>query len=153
MGDGAHAGHDHEHLDAGVEEVLRELLDVGRATAEARLEQTTDREDPIEPFALVTDDEKGTRLVDISAVAQHTTTPEGMGRVIHSLLQQTGAEGFAVGARHVASPDGELTHPQAREVVRVIVGHRDGTSGATFCEVRRGPDGPRVSGFWETAAG
>jgi hypothetical protein len=52
--------------------------------------------------------------------------------------------------RGIASPDGSPEHPRAREVIRVIVGHADGTSGSTWCELRRGADGTRLSGLWET---
>jgi hypothetical protein len=58
---------------------------------------------------------------------------------------------FAIAVATFASPDGSPEHPQAREVVRVIVGHADGTNGATWCELRRGADGPRLTGLWETA--
>jgi hypothetical protein len=66
-------------------------------------------------------------------------------------MGRPGAEAFAIAALASASPDGGAEHPQAREVVRVIVGHADGTSGSTWCELRRGADGPRLTGFWETA--
>ena len=68
-----------------------------------------------------------------------------------TLLDRYAAAAFAIAARGIASPDGSPEHPQAREVVRVIVGLPDGTSGSTWCELRRGADGPRLSGLWETA--
>jgi hypothetical protein len=74
-----------------------------------------------------------------------------MGRVAGTLLKRPGAEAFAIAATATASPDGSPAHPQAREVIRVIVGHAEGMSGATWCELRRGPEGPRLTGLWETA--
>ncbi|MBW3551232.1 MAG: hypothetical protein KY442_10595 [Proteobacteria bacterium] len=84
-------------------------------------------------------------------LAEHLADAAGTGRVASTLLQRYGADAFAIAATATASPDGSPEHPQAREVVRVIVGHADGTSGATWCELRRGSEGPRLTGLWETA--
>ena len=139
------ASHDHDHLDPAVKALLAEILDVARATAEGR----ADRGD-LEPFALVhtTGD---LELVLLGDVADALSDATGTGRVAGTLLQRYGAEAFAIAAVATASPDGTPEHPQAREVVRVIVGHKDGTSGATWCEVRQTPAGPRLTGLWETA--
>ncbi len=136
---------DHEHLDPAVKALLTETLDVARATAEAR----TERSD-LEPFALVHVDDD-LRMVLLGDVAGALEDATGTGRVARTLLDRYGADAFAIAARGVASPDGSPEHPQAREVVRVIVGHADGTSGATWCELRRAKDGPRLTGLWETA--
>ncbi|MDP9385109.1 MAG: hypothetical protein M3P50_07735 [Actinomycetota bacterium] len=136
---------EHEHLDPAVQALLGETLDVARATAEGRAE-TGD----LEPFALV---HAGgdLRLVLLGDVAEHLADASGTGRIASTLLQRYGADAFAIAATATASPDGSPEHPQAREVVRVIVGHADGTSGATWCELRRTADGPRLTGLWETA--
>jgi len=136
---------DHEHLDPAAKALLADTLDVARATAEGR----TERGD-LEPFALV---HAGgdLQLVLLGDVAEHLADPGGTGRIASTLLGRYGADAFAIAALTTASPDGSPEHPQAREVVRVIVGHADGTSGATWCELRRGPDGPRLTGLWETA--
>jgi hypothetical protein len=133
---------DHEHLDAGVRALLAETLDVARATAEGRTEAGD-----AEPFALV---HAGgdLRLVLLGDVADALRDAAGTGRVAATLLQRYGADAFAIAARAVASPDGSPEHPQAREVMRVIVGHADGTSGSTWCEMRGG----KLAGLWETAA-
>lgn len=132
------------HLDPAAKALLAETLDVARATAEGR----TERGD-LEPFALV---HAGgdLRLVLLGDVAEALEDAAGTGRVARTLLDRYAADAFAIAARGVASPDGSPEHPQAREVVRVIVGHADGTSGATWCELRRGKDGPRLTGLWET---
>lgn len=135
---------DHEHLAPGVKTLLAETLDVARATAEAR----TERAD-LEPFALV-HVEEDLRMVLLGDVADSLEDATGTGRVARTLLDRYAADAFAIAARGIASPDGTPEHPQAREVVRVIVGHADGTSGATWCELRRGKDGPRLTGLWET---
>jgi hypothetical protein len=136
---------EHAHLDPAMQALLAETLDVARATAEARVEAGD-----LEPFALVHAD-ADLRLVLLGDVAEHLADPAGTGRVAATLLERYGAEAFAIAAGATASPDGSAEHPQAREVVRVIVGHADGTSGATWCELRRGAEGPRLSGLWETA--
>ena len=136
---------DHEHLDPGVKTLLAETLDVARATAVAR----TERGDS-EPFALV-HVEDDLRMILLGDVADALGDATGTGRVARTLLDRYAADAFAIAARGIASPDGTAEHPQAREVVRVIVGHADGTSGATWCELRRGKDGPRLTGLWETA--
>ena len=137
---------DHEHLDPAVQTVLKETLDLARATAEARAEHGD-----LEPFALV-HAAGDLQLVLLGDVAHHLDAPAGTGRVAATLLQRYDAEAFAIAALAAASPDGAAEHPQAREVVRVIVGHADGTSGSTWCELRRGPEGHRLTGLWETAA-
>jgi len=139
------ATHDHEHLDPAIRELLAEILDVARATAEGR----ADRGD-VEPFALV-HTQGDLQLVLLGDVADSLADAQGTGRVAGTLLQRYDAQAFAIAALSTASPDGAPGHPQAREVVRVIVGHKDGTSGATWCEVRRTPAGPRLTGLWETA--
>ena len=136
---------DHEHLEPAARTLLAEILDVARATAEGR----TERGD-LEPFALV---HAGgdLQLVLLGDVAGALGDPDGTGRVAGTLLRRYGAEAFAIAALATASPDGSPAHPQAREVVRVIVGLPDGTSGASWCELRRTADGPRLTGLWETA--
>lgn len=136
---------ENEHLDPAVQGLLGETLDVARATAEGRAERGD-----LEPFALV---HAGgdLELVLLGDVAAHLEDAAGTGRVASTLLQRYGADAFAIAATGTASPDGSPEHPQAREVVRVIVGHADGTSGATWCELRRGPEGARLTGLWETA--
>lgn len=136
---------DDAHPDPAVQAVLAETLDVARATAEARAEHGD-----LEPFALV-HQAGDLQLVLLGDVAGHLADPVGTGRVATTLLQRPGAEAFAIAVLTTASPDGGPEHPQAREVVRVIVGHADGTSGATWCELRRGADGARLTGFWETS--
>ena len=139
------AGHEHghEHLDAGVRALLSETLDVARGTAEARTERG-DRE----PFALVHTG-GDLKLVLLGDVAHALADPAGTGRVAATLLQRYEADAFAIAAPATASPDGSPEHPQAREVMRVIVGHADGTSGSTWCELRGG----KLTGLWETAGG
>lgn len=131
---------EHEHLDAGTRALLAETLDVARATAEGR----TERGD-LEPFALV---HAGgdLQLVLLGDVAGALRDAAGTGRVAATLLSRYGADAFAIAAPAVASPDGSPDHPQARDVMRIIVGHADGTSGSTWCELRNG----RTSGLWET---
>jgi len=136
---------DHEHLEPAAQALLAELLDVARATAEARAERGD-----LEPFALVHAGGEE-QLILLSDVAEHLTDATGTGRVATTLIARYDAEVFAIAALATASPDGAPEHPQAREVVRVIVGHRDGASGATWCELRRTVDGPRLTGLWETA--
>ena len=133
--------HDHEHLDPAQKALLTETLDVARATAEGRAERAD-----LEPFALV-HTEGDLRLILLGDVAEALEDAAGTGRVARTLLDRYGAAAFAIAARGVASPDGSPEHPQAREVVRVIVGLPDGTSGSTWCELRNG----RLSGMWETA--
>jgi len=135
----------HTHLNSSARAVLAETLDVARATAEGRVEQGD-----LEPFALV--HAKGDlQLVLLGDVAGALSHADGTGRVAAALLRRYDAAGFAIAVATVASPDGSPEHPQAREVVRIIVGHADGTSGATWCELRRSAGGPRLSGLWETA--
>ena len=131
---------DHEHLDPGVRALLAETLDVARATAEGRA-----KAGDLEPFALV---HAGgdLRLVLLGDVAHALADPQGTGRVATTLLQRYGADAFAIAAVATASPDGSPEHPQARQVMRVIVGHADGTSGSAWCEVQNG----RLTGMWET---
>ena len=136
---------DHEHLDPAVRALLAETLDVARATAEGRTEKGD-----LEPFALV-HAAGDLQLVLLGDVAHHLADPGGAGRVASTLLQRYSADAFAIAATATAAPDGSPEHPQARVVVRVFVGHADGTSGATWCELRRGPEGPRLTGLWETA--
>ncbi len=133
---------EHEHLDAGVRALLAETLDVARATAEGRA-----KAGDLEPFALVHAD-GDLRLVLLGDVAHALADPAGTGRVAATLLQRYGADAFAIAAPATASPDGSPEHPQAREVMRVIVGHADGTSGSAWCEL----SGGRLSGLWETAS-
>lgn len=136
---------DHEHLEPDAKALLAETLDVARATAEGRAEHGD-----LEPFALVHAN-GNLQLVLLGDVAEALEDAAGTGRVATTLLSRYGADAFAIAARAVAAPDGTPEHPQAREVVRVIVGLPDGTSGATWCELRRTADGPRLTGLWETA--
>lgn len=136
---------EHPHLDPSAQALLAETLDVARATAHGRVELGD-----LEPFALVHADED-LKLVLLGDVSDALASADGTGRVAATLLRRYGASAFAIAALSLASPDGSPEHPQAREVIRVIVGHADGTSGATWCELRRGPDGPRLTGLWETA--
>jgi hypothetical protein len=136
---------DHEHLDTVAQALLAEILDVARATAEARADAGE-----LEPFALVHAGGEE-RLILLGDVAQHLVDAAGTGRVATTLISRYDAEVFAIVARATASPDGSPQHPQARDVVRVIVGHRDGASGSTWCELRDTADGPRLTGLWETA--
>lgn len=133
------------HLDPLARAVLAETLDVARAAAEGRVQRGD-----LEPFALV-HAEADLRLVLLGDVAEALGYADGTGRVAATLLRRYDAAAFAIAALGFASPDGSPEHPQAREVVRIIVGHADGASGATWCELRRGPDGPRLTGLWETA--
>lgn len=137
---------EHAHLDPSARTILAETLDVARATAEGRV-----KHGDLEPFALV-HAANDLRLVLLGDVAEALHRPDGTGRVATTLLRRYDATAFAIAAPGVASPDGSPEHPQAREVVRVIVGHADGTSGATWCELRRGREGPRLTGFWETSS-
>jgi len=135
---------EHEHLDPVARTLLAETLDVARGTAEGRV-----KAGDLEPFALVHADGE-LRLVLLGDVAETLVDAAGTGRVANTLLQRYAADAFAIVARATASPDGSPDHPQARDVVRIIVGHADGTSGATWCELRRTPEGPRLTGLWET---
>lgn len=123
---------------------MSETLDVARATAGGRVERGD-----LEPFALV---HAGgdLRLVLLGEVSEALGYADGTGRVAATLLRRYDAVAFAIAAAGFASPDGSPEHPQAREVIRIIVGHADGTSGATWCELRSGPDGKRLTGLWET---
>lgn len=138
-------------LDPSVEALLREALDVARATAEARTEAGQ-----LEPFALVASASASAaelRLILLGDVAEHLGDAAGTGRVAQTLIERYAATAFSIVALAHASPDGSPEHPQSREVMRVIVGHSDGTTGATWCELRRGAEGPRLTGLWETAEG
>jgi len=134
-------GPDHEHLEPAAKALLTETLDVARATAEGRLEHGD-----AEPFALVHVDDD-LRIILLGDVAHALADATGTGRVARTLLDRYDAAAFAIAAQGLASPDGSPEHPQAREVVRVIVGLPDGTSGSTWCELRAG----RLTGLWETA--
>ena len=137
---------DHDHLDPAAQALLAEILDLARATSEARAERGD-----LEPFALVRAAGQEEQLILLGDVAQHLGDASGTGRIATTLIGRYDAEVFAISAQATASPDGSPAHPQAREVVRVIVGHRGGASGATWCELRRTADGPRLTGMWETA--
>lgn len=136
---------EHAHLDPSAQALLTETLDVARATAEGRIERGD-----LEPFALV-HTRGDLQLVLLGDVEEALRDASGTGRVAATLLRRYDAGAFAIAVLTLASPDGSREHPQSREVVRVIVGHADGTSGAAWCELRRGPDGPRLTGLWETA--
>ena len=136
---------EHTHLDPSTRALLTETLDVARATAEGRVERGN-----LEPFALV-HAEGDLQLVLLGDVAEALDHADGTGRVAATLLRRYDAAAFAIAVATFASPDGSPEHPQAREVVRIIVGHSDGASGATWCELRRRADGPRLTGLWETA--
>jgi len=62
------------------------------------------------------------------------------------------AESFAIASRAWASPTGTAEHPQAREVLRIIVGHASGLGGALFAGIERGGRRVRLSPIWQTNA-
>jgi hypothetical protein len=134
-----------------VQAALREVMDLARALAVSRLEELDDPAADVAPFAVVRTAD-GLTPVTLDDVRGHLGNPDGMGRVAASLLAQFDADAFAIAARWYASPDGSPEHPQAREVVRVIIGHSDGLSGAVFAELERRPEGPRLASVWETVA-
>jgi hypothetical protein len=134
-----------------VQAALREVMDFARALAVTRLQELDDPAADVAPFGVVRTD-TGLTPVALDDVRGHLGNPDGMGRVAGSLLAQFDADAFAIAARWYASPDGSPDHPQAREVVRVIVGHSDGLSGAVFAEIDRRPEGPRLASVWETVA-
>lgn len=127
---------------------VRRTLDFARALAETRTADLRGADADIEPFAVVHDAEHGLRPVLLADVREHLNTPEGLNRVAGSLLARFGADCFAIVTRWFASPDGNPEHPQSREVVRVIVGHASGASGALYTDVTRTDEGPRLAGVW-----
>jgi len=129
---------------------LRELVDFARALAEARVSELESEDAEMEPFAVVDRDGGELTPVLLGDVASALDTTEGLGRVASTLLSRYDATTFAVASRWWASPDGDPSHPQAREVVRVVVGHREGAAGMTFTEIHRGDGGVRLAGIWET---
>ncbi|MCX6385029.1 MAG: hypothetical protein NTV40_00070 [Solirubrobacterales bacterium] len=136
---------------AEVQEALRDVMELARGLAVSRLEELDDPAAEITPFGVVRT-ESGLVPVLLDEVAEQLGNPDGMGRVAASLLGRYEADAFAIAARWYSSPDGSPDHPQAREVMRVIVGHSDGLSGAIFAEIDRRPEGPRLSAVWEAVA-
>ncbi len=137
--------------DAEVQSALAEVLDAARSLAIARVGGLDDAGAPVAPFAVVRTP-AGLRPVLLDDVAAHLATPAGVNRVAGSLLHQFEADAFALAAPSHASPDGRPEHPQAREVLRIIVGHVSGVSGAAYAEIDRGPGGVRLGPVWETIA-
>jgi len=137
--------------DARVAEQMRTVLDAARALARERVDALDDPEAAIAPFAVV-DAAGGTKVVLLADVAEHLASPEGVNRVAATLLGRYGAESFAIASGAWASPSGASEHPQAREVLRVIVGHASGLGGALFAGVERGVNGVRLSPVWQTNA-
>ncbi len=137
--------------DARVAEEMRTVLDAARALAHERVDALEDPEAAIAPFAVV-DVAGETKVVLLEDVAEHLVSPEGVNRVAATLLGRYDAESFAIASRAWASPSGGADHPQAREVLRVIVGHASGLGGALFAGVERGPTGVRLSPIWQTNA-
>lgn len=131
---------------------LGEVFDFARALAQARLEELDAPDAEIEPFGVAAVGEE-LKVVLLDDVRGHLATPHGMGRVAGTILQRYGADTFAIAATHHASPDGSAEHPQAREVMRVVVGHANGMSGAMYAAVERGTQGPRLGQVWEVSEG
>jgi hypothetical protein len=138
---------------AGTEDqaALESVLDAARGLAADRLGELDAADAPIAPFAVVRS-ARGLTPVLLDDVAEHLATPEGTSRVAGSLLHQFDADAFALATPWHASPDGRPDHPQAREVLRIIVGHVSGRSGAVYAEIERRPEGPRLAPVWETIA-
>jgi hypothetical protein len=130
---------------------LRELVDFARALAEARVSELDSADAEIEPFAVV--DRGGDELLPVllGDVADSLETPDGLNRVAGTLLARYESPMFAIASRWWASPDGSPSSPQSREVVRVVVGHREGGAGMTYTGVERADGGVRLAGIWETA--
>jgi len=137
--------------DARVAEEMRAVLDATRALAHERVDALEDPAAAIAPFAVV-DAGGETKLVLLEDVAEHLASPEGVNRVAATLLGRYGGESFAIASGAWASPSGGVEHPQAREVLRIIVGHASGLGGALFAGVERGTNGVRLSPIWQTNA-
>lgn len=138
------------HLDDTERARLHELVDFARALAEARVSELKSEDAAIEPFAVVDRDGGELTPVLLGDVAETLETPDGMNRVAGTLLSRYRATTFAIASRWWASPDGSPSSPQSREVVRVVVGHREGGAGMTYTGIQRGDGGVRLAGIWET---
>ncbi len=130
---------------------LETVLDAARSLAAERVGALRAPDAEIEPFAVV-HTARGLVPVLLGDVAEHLATLDGTNRVAGSLLHQFDADAFALATLWHASPDGTAEHPQAREVLRIIVGHVSGSSTAVFAEIERRPEGPRLAPVWETIA-
>ena len=130
---------------------LGTVLDAARSLAAERVGGLRAPDAEIEPFAVV-HTARGLVPVLLGDVAEHLATLDGTNRVAGSLLHQFDADAFALATLWHASPDGTAERPQAREVLRIIVGHVSGSSTAVFAEIERRPEGPRLAPVWETIA-
>ncbi len=137
--------------DARVTAELRGVLDAARAFAHERIDALGEPDAEIAPFAVV-EAPGGSRVVLLEDVAEHLDSPAGVNRVAATLLGRYEAESFAIASRAWASPTGTAEHPQAREVLRIIVGHASGLGGALFAAIERGGRRVRLSPIWQTNA-
>lgn len=129
-------------------ERMEAMLEVARALAHERVDALTSPDAVIEPFAVAwTGGEQ--RLLDLADVAGALATPTGVNRLASTLISRYDADTFAVVSAAHASPSGDAEHPQAREVLRVILGHATGFSGGAWTEVDRTAAGPRLSAVWQ----
>ncbi len=127
---------------------LEAMLEVARALAHERVDALATPDAVIEPFAVAwTGGEQ--RLLDLADVAGALASPTGVNRVASTLISRYDADTFAVVSVAHASPSGDAEHPQAREVLRVILGHATGFSGSAWAEVDRTSSGPRLSAVWQ----
>lgn len=128
---------------------LEAMLDVARSLAHERIDSLEDPVAAVVPFA-VTWAQEQQKLLDLTDVAHALATPDGVNRIAATLISRYEADTFAIVSASTASETGDSQHPQAREVLRVILGHATGFSGSAFCDVQRTPNGPKLSGVWQT---